>query len=345
MNYREYCISENDTVKGAMKKLDSIDKKILFITTNNKVIASLTDGDIRRYLLSGGSLLDEVIKAGNVNPSIVRDRFEAINLFHQKNFIAIPIVSEEGYIEEIYFDNENGLDQIANLNVPVVINAGGKGTRLEPYTKILPKPLIPVGDLPIIDHIINQFKRFGCLELHIIVNYKKELVKAYFAESDQKRNISFYEETQPLGTGGGLCFLKNKIKETFFFTNCDNLLLSNYKSMMKYHKENDNAVTMICAYKNYTIPYGVIEMGRNGSILSMTEKPEMSFLANTGIYIVEPYVLNEIEDDVEIGFPSVIDKIRAKGMKVSVYPISENEWLDMGQISELDNMRKRLYGE
>lgn len=102
---------------------------------------------------------------------------------------------------------------------------------------------------------------------------------------------------------------------------------------------------MVCAYKNIKIPYGVIEMGINGSIESMREKPELSFLTNTGIYIVEPEVLDDIEDNVSIGFPDIIEKERAKGKKVSIYPVSENDWLDMGQLSELEKMRKRLYGE
>lgn len=142
-----------------------------------------------------------------------------------------------------------------------------------------------------------------------------------------------------------MCYLKGKIDKTFFFTNCDNLLLSNYESMLRFHIQNKNVITMVCAYKNIKIPYGVIEMGINGSIKSMKEKPEFSFLTNTGIYIVEPEVLDDIEDNVSVGFPDIIEKERAKGKKIAIYPVSENDWLDMGQLSELEKMRKRLYGE
>ena len=139
--------------------------------------------------------------------------------------------------------------------------------------------------------------------------------------------------------------MRGKLNGTFFFTNCDNLLRANYERMLQFHKENKNVITMVCAYKNFSIPYGVIEMGKNGKIESMKEKPLVSYLTNTGIYIVEPEVLDDIEDNVAVGFPDVVDKQRAKGKNVAVFPVSENEWMDMGQLNELEKMRKRLYGE
>lgn len=130
-----------------------------------------------------------------------------------------------------------------------------------------------------------------------------------------------------------------------FFTNCDNLLTANYERMIQFHREKNNVITMICAYKNFSIPYGVIEMGVNGKIESMKEKPLMSFLTNTGIYIVEPEVLDDIKDNESIGFPTVVEEQRKKGRNVAVFPVSEREWMDMGQLTELEKMRKRLYGE
>lgn len=341
----EYYIEPSRTVRDAMNAIDKCETKIVFIAEEKKIIASLTDGDIRRYLLHGGKLTDMAIDAANKHPITARNEAEAALFYAQKKLVAIPIVNEVGECVDVYIGKSNQQINTAKLNIPVVINAGGKGTRLEPYTKIFPKPLIPVGELPIIEHIMDKFAEYGCCNFSMIVNYKKELMKAYFVENDKKYDITWYDEEQPLGTGGGLCYLKGKIDTTFFFTNCDNLLLSNYESMLRFHKENKNTITMVCAYKNITIPYGVIEMGINGSIESMSEKPEISFLTNTGIYIVEPEVLDDIEDNVPIGFPDIIEKERKKGKKVAVYPVSGNDWLDMGQLSELENMRKRLYGE
>lgn len=347
MNIKDFCIDITSSLRSAMKKLDANACNILFILDSGKLFATLTDGDIRRFLLAGNGLDDSVEKAGNRSPKIARDVAQAKKLYHKKNYIAIPIVDEEGILIDIYF-GEQGTKKIYKPfpnPVPVVINAGGKGTRLDPFTRVLPKPLVPVGDLPIIEHIAQEFKKYGCQDYHVIVNYKKELIKAYFNEAENTYDLHWYNEDKPLGTGGGLSLLKGQLKETFFFTNCDILLLSDYESMLRFHKENHNTITMICAYKTLTVPYGVIEMGKNGSITQMKEKPELSFLTNTGMYIVEPEVIEDIQDGVAIGFPDVIAMEQSKGKKVAVYPISENEWMDMGQIPELEQMRKKLYGE
>ncbi len=345
MDYRELCIDSDFSIKTAMRKLDDSEYKILFITDEAKLVATLTDGDIRRYLISGGNLSDKAINAGNLKPLSASSIEKARRLYDRKDYIAIPIINDLGEFTDVYLGEDSLYQKIYRLKVPVVVNAGGRGTRLDPFTKVLPKPLIPVGDLPIIEHIMREYEKFGCYDFHIIVNYKKQLVKAYFKESEHKYNLTWHDEEAPLGTGGGLCFLKGKIEETFFFTNCDILLKSNYESMIRFHKESGNVITMICAYKNITIPYGVIEMGEDASIEAMREKPELSFLTNTGMYIVEPEVLEDIEDNVPIGFPDIINIQKAKGRKVSVYPVSENEWMDMGQLSELEKMRIKLYGE
>ena len=288
---------------------------------------------------------DNVLSAANKHPRYAKSIDEAKHLFHKRNFIAIPIVDDDMKIIDIYNDAEVAGRKKVSLKVPVVINAGGKGTRLAPYTKVLPKPLIPVGDLPILEHIMNEYKSYDCTDFHIIVNYKRDLMKAYFADNEQAYNITWYDEGKPLGTGGGLSLLKGVFKDTFFFANCDALLTADYESMLKFHKENGNVITMICAYKNINIPYGVVDMGVDGVIENMREKPLISFLTNTGIYIVEPSVVESMVDGEAIGFPDVVERERQKGRKVAVYPVSENDWMDMGQLPELEKMRIKLYGE
>lgn len=289
----------------------------------------------------------KAINAANKAPKMARNEDEAFYLYQKRNYIAIPIVDFEGTVIDLY-TGELGKSikkPRKALNVPVIINAGGKGTRLDPFTRVLPKPLIPVGDLPIIEHIMKEYQSYSCNDFHIIVNYKKDLIKAYFSDNENHYNITWYDEKKPLGTGGGLGLLRGRFNDTIFFANCDALLTANYESMLRFHKDNGNVITMICAYKNYNIPYGVIEMGENGVIESMKEKPLMSFLTNTGIYIVEPEVIDDIEDGVSIGFPDIVEKERQKGKKVAAFPVSENDWMDMGQLSELEKMRVKLYGE
>ena len=333
------------TLAKAMQTIDSNTNGIIFLVNEQKkLIACITDGDIRRFLLSGGKLDAPAILAANQNPKTARSIDEAQKLYHKKNYIVIPIVDSEGILIDCYNGDGNCTNERKALNIPVVINAGGRGTRLEPFTKVLPKPLIPVGDFPIIELIMKEYQTYSCNDFHIIVNYKRELMKAYFADNEKHYNITWYDEDTPLGTGGGLSLLKGRFHDTFFFANCDALLTANYERMLQFHKENGNIITMICAYKTMNIPYGIVEIGLNGKIDKMQEKPTMSFLTNTGIYIVEPEVVEDVEKDTPIGFPDIIEMERKKGKKIAVFPISENNWMDMGQLSELEKMRIKLYG-
>lgn len=344
LNIQEYIGSEHDSVAELMKRLNEMSIRILFIVDDNHcLIGALTDGDVRRFILSGGKIDDSSNMACNMMPVKANTIEEAAKIFKSK-YLAIPIVNDDNQIEDIYFGTKN-TKVYKKIHVPVVINAGGRGTRLDPYTKVLPKPLIPVGELPIIELIMQEYQKYECSDFHIIVNYKKDLMKTYFRESENQYKISWYDEEKPLGTGGGLSLLRGKMHSTFFFANCDALLTADYESMMSFHKEQGNTITMICAIKNVNIPYGVVEMGEQGIIESMKEKPMISFLANTGIYIVEPEVIYDIEDDEEIGFPDIVEREKKKGKKVAVFPVSENDWMDMGQLPELEKMRVKLYGE
>ncbi|SFT33564.1 CBS domain-containing protein [Lachnospiraceae bacterium XBD2001] len=339
--------SQSLTLSEAMQQINRNTYGILFLTdANGRLVGCLSDGDVRRFLLSGGQMSDSVMAAAEHYPRCASTRDEAKRLYDKKNFIVIPILDEHRVIVDLYLGDGQAQKKPHNpLDIPVVINAGGKGTRLDPFTRVLPKPLIPVGEFPIIELIMREYQTYACDDFHIIVNYKKDLIKAYFADNENQYQINWYEESQPLGTGGGLSLLKGQINETFFFANCDVLLTANYEDMLAFHKEQGNAITMICAYKNLEIPYGVIDMGVNGKIESMREKPVMSFLTNTGCYIVEPEVLEDMVEGESIGFPDVIERQKAKGRKVAAYPISENDWMDMGQLPELEKMRVKLYGE
>ncbi len=345
MDYKKYLVSRKTKIKDAMKKIDSLKPKILFVAEDEKLIGALTDGDIRRYLLSGGNVQESVDKACNRKPKKVAHSLEEAITMLDKNFIAIPIVDGKKKILDIYTGSKASGKRKKRISVPIVINAGGKGTRLDPFTKILPKPLIPVGDLPIIEHIMRRYEDAGSKEFHIIVNYKKELIKSYFKEIEKAYQISWYDEKQPLGTGGGLSLLKNKIRDTFFFICCDSLILCDYSDILSFHKKNKNDITMICAKKHITIPYGIVNTDQDSVLESIEEKPEYSFLTNTAMYILEPFVLKDLRKDEKIDFPDIIKREKAKGKKIGVYTVEEDDWLDMGQMSELEKMRIRLYGE
>ena len=339
---QKFIAKEDLTVSEAMQKIDKNANGILFLVNeNNQLTACITDGDVRRFLLKDRKMEEAALDAANHSPKFARDEKQARLLYDKRNYIAIPIIDDEHRIVDVY--NGNGERKKIALNIPVVINAGGRGTRLDPFTRVLPKPLIPVGELPIIELIMKEYQSYNCTDFHIIVNYKRELMKAYFSDNEYK--ITWYDEEKPLGTGGGLSLLRDRFNGTFFFANCDALLTANYASMLRFHKENKNVVTMICSYKNVNIPYGVVEMGMNGVFEGIKEKPLISFLTNTGIYIVEPEVINDVDDDEVIEFPDIVERERLKGKKVGVFPVSESDWMDMGQLPELEKMRRKLYGE
>ncbi len=345
MDIKDFLITEEYTILHAMEVLDKVAKKVLFIIRDGKLTASITDGDIRRWILRKGTLEAKVSEIANYQPKFIyeSDKDRAKHLMKQYSIEAIPVINNSHEIVSIVLWNDEEIKKQPNLNIPVVIMAGGMGTRLYPYTKILPKPLIPIGEIPIIEHIINKFNTYGVIDFYLIVNHKKNMIKAYFNEIEKKEyNIYYIDEDYPLGTGGGLSLLKGKIDSTFILSNCDILIEEDYEKIYSHHITDNNLITMVSAIKKIKIPYGVIELNEIGKIKEMKEKPELSFLTNTGVYIVEPQVIYEMENNKEIGFPEVIDKYKNKGEKVGIYPISENSWYDMGQFDEMEKMKRRL---
>lgn len=338
-------IEEHKSILDAMCQLDRSGKKILFVHKDKKLLASLTDGDIRRGILKNGDLQMSVQCVANYQPRFLYEQEEnlAMCTIKELGIDAIPIVNKEYFIQKIVFANDTAQKHKEfDIEIPVVIMAGGLGTRLSPYTKILPKPLIPVGDYPIVEHIIHRFFSYGCSQFYMIVNYKRNMIKAYFDELDKKYQLDFIMEEKPLGTGGGISLLNGKIKDTFILTNCDILIDDDLTKAYKQHKESGNMITMICSLKNFTIPYGVVNIGEDGMIESMQEKPNMSFFTNTGCYFVEPQVIEDLEYNKPADFPTVIEKYMKEGKRAGIYPISEEAWLDMGQLDELEKMKTKL---
>ena len=340
----ELFIEPTATVLETLRKLDVTGQRILFIAPEGKLKAVITDGDIRKFFLRGGTPDQTVDHAANYHPLSVpiAERGRAREILQKNCIDALPVLNKRGVITDIIFAHGLNVDNRKQVDIPVVMMAGGLGTRLYPYTKILPKPLIPVGEQPIAELIMDRFRDFGCHEFTMIVNYKKGMIKSYFGELEKDYRVDFADENVFMGTGGGLCLLKGKIDTPFFFTNCDTLLDVDFGDIYEYHKSHGNLVTMICAFKHYTVPYGVVELGGDGDISGITEKPEMNFLTNTGVYVVEPSVIDGLAYNEPIPFTDIIADVRAAGGRVGVYPVSENSWMDMGQLEELDNMRRRL---
>lgn len=349
MDKSMYIITEEYTIMQALERLDEVESKVLFVVQDNKLCATITDGDIRRAILRKVSLTASVKAVAHYKPYYVNQGEEKLGfrLLIEKKIPAVPVVNEQFEIVGICKkeDGDSEEEKCEDIiDVPVVIMAGGLGTRLYPYTKILPKALIPIIDTPISEYIIQFFQKAGFQEFHMIVNHKKNMIKAYFNDMDKdvKMDIKFTEETSPLGTGGGIRLLKDKINSTFVLTNCDILILDDLKKMVYHHKEHRNHATMVCSLKKFEIPYGVVNFTEGGEISSFEEKPKMSFFTNTGYYILEPDVFRYVEENESISMPDIIMRMKADGQKIGMYPISENSWLDMGQMDTMESMERKL---
>ena len=251
----------------------------------------------------------------------------------------MPVINDKKEIVRIIFwENlwvEEKLPPSEKINLPVVIMAGGQGSRLRPITNILPKPLIPIGEKPIIEHIINRFVEVGCNKFYFSVNYKSELIEYYFNSFEHPDYyIEYFQEEKPLGTAGSLHLLNGIIDSTFFVSNCDIIIDQDYSQIYSYHKNNANELTIVAALKQYKIPYGIIDTEKNGLLKSIQEKPEMTYKINAGLYILEPHLLNEIPQNEFFHITDLINKIKTRNGKIGVFPVSEKSWKDIGEWDE-----------
>lgn len=343
LNYELNKISQKESLKQALKRLDKVLIKVLFVMEEETFVATLTDGDVRRAILAGASLDTPIAQVANYAPLYLKhDDKEKVQKYLVE-ITALPVVDEKNKILKVYIkDAETLQEKYEILDVPVVIMAGGLGTRLYPYTKILPKALIPIIDVPISERIIQSFQKIGCKRFHMVVNHKKNMIKAYFNELDYNYNVHFWDEYEALGTGGGLCLLSDTIKETFIVTNCDILIMEDVREIVKHHIRENNKVTMVCSLKTFEIPYGVVNFTEGGEISSFEEKPQMSFFTNTGYYILEKDIFKYIKENEKIGMPDIIARMKDVGEKVGIYPIGEESWLDMGQFDTMESMERKL---
>jgi dTDP-glucose pyrophosphorylase len=344
MDLSEVVVTKETTILEAMQLFNATGRQMALVAQDGKLEAVVTDGDNRRFIVKGGSIQTQVADISNYNPRFIfeKDKESAKKVMQKYSINALPVLNDNGIIVSVVFANDLEITKKHSLNIPIVIMAGGFGTRLYPYTKILPKPLIPIGEIPIVEHIINRFHKYNCKDFYMIVNYKKNMIKSYFSEVQYSYNLNFVEEEKPLGTGGGISLLKGIIDKPFFLSNCDILIDADYEDIYKQHKQQKNIITMVCAFRHMTVPYGVVELDKHGKINRMSEKPQYSFLTNTGMYLLEPRVVEEMKNDEAISLPEIIERYRSLGENIGVYPVNEKCWLDMGQLEELEEMRKAM---
>ena len=325
----------------ALKKMDELDVKLLIVIDDVKFTGVLSIGDIQRAIIKNKSLETPVknILRTNITAAYENETPEEIKskmLVYRTE--CMPVLDAENNLTDVYFWNDVFKEkhrESKTLDIPVIIMAGGFGTRLKPLTNIIPKALVPIGEKPIIEIIMDGFFKAGVRKFFVSVNYKGEMVKYYFDHLENSPfNIEYIHEPKPMGTAGSISLLKGKIDKPFFISNCDILIDQDYNDIYEYHKQNKNEITLVGSLKHYKIPYGILETGEDGVLTHMKEKPELTFLINSGMYLLEPHLLKEVPDDTFFHITDLIENVRKRGGKAGVFPVSEKAWLDIGEWNE-----------
>lgn len=335
-------IGAQDSILSALKQMDSINKKLLVVYSENKFKGLLSIGDIQRAIISNIPLdiaVSHIIRKNITIAHIDQSEKEIKELMLKYRMEFCPVIDYSGNMvrlimwEEL-FQNEAPFST-EKFDLPIVIMAGGQGTRLKPLTNIIPKPLIPIGEKTFMEDIMDRFVKCGSNNFYVSVNYKADVIKHYFSTlRDSSYRINYFQENVPLGTAGSLTLMRDKIHTTFFVSNCDIIINEDYSQILKYHKENKNELTVVAALKNYPIAYGVLYTKENGLLDSIVEKPDLTFKINTGLYILEPNLLDEIPEGQFYHITSLIDKLRKENRRIGVFPVSEKSWIDVGNWNE-----------
>lgn len=337
MASKNILLKKSSSIKEA---LGVIDKGALCIAIildeDERVIGTLTDGDIRRGLLNGLSLdadISTIYFKEPVLANINDSKDSIIQKAIRKQIYQIPIIDNDGKLVKIE-DLANLLKTQTRTN-RVILMAGGLGTRLHPLTKEVPKPLLKVGNKPILETIIENFAKYGFIHITISVNYKADMIKEYFGDGSKLGvNIDYIEETQRLGTAGALSLIKNRPQEPFFVMNGDLLTNVNFENLLDFHVNEASVATMCVREYDYQVPYGVVET-KGSNIVSIVEKPLHKFFVNAGIYILSPQVFEFIPKGEFYDMPTLFEELLKEELSTVSFLLHEY-WLDIGRISDFE---------
>lgn len=337
-------LTPSSTIKEAMKAIDAGAMKIAIVLDENaKLLGVLTDGDIRRALLNEMGFESTVESIVQTKPLVcyINDSKEDILLKTVgKKIYHIPVLDLDERVVGME-DIDSLLESRAKDN-KVVLMVGGLGSRLRPLTEETPKPMLKVGNKPILETIINNFKQYGFTDIILSVNYKADIVKEYFGNGEKFGvRIEYVHEDKRMGTAGALSLMRDKFKEPFFVMNGDLLTNVNFEHFLSFHHENSSIATMAVREYEYQIPYGVINQD-SGKITSIVEKPKQQCYVNAGIYILNPSVLEFIPQDVFYDMPTLFDDLIRDDNEPISFPVHEY-WLDIGQMNELEKARDEYF--
>lgn len=331
-------VSSGITLMDAMKHMDRVKKKILFVFKGEDFLSILTIGDIQRAIIAGKSLdepvesilsRDKIYAAPGEDVESIREKMARLRTDY------MPVVDQTGSLVDVILWNDlaEPTTRITRekLDVPVVIMAGGLGTRLRPITNVIPKPLVPIGEKTILESIMDQFQEIGCHKFYISVNYKFDMLRYYLDQLPKQYDVEFIKEDKPLGTIGSVSLLRGRIDTPFFVSNCDALISQDYRDVYEYHIKNANDITIVTALKSYSIPYGVIETTEGGVLTAIKEKPELAYQINTGVYILSPQMVDKIPGNEFFHITDLFNKVQEGGGRIGCFPVSDASWIDIGE--------------
>lgn len=336
-DWRKAVVDRDITIQEALEVINEEALGIVFVVDGDMVLnAVITDGDIRRGLLNGKTLSDKICTIQNDEPkvsSLSEPNDILIERMVRFGIRAIPIVEDRKLVAVKTLDD---LLESKEILSPVFIMAGGFGTRLKPLTDSCPKPMLKVGDKPMLETMINGFKRQGFKNFYISTHYLPNVIVDHFKDGKEFGvNIKYVNESEPLGTGGALGLLpKNIEKGPIIVINGDILTDLDFSKLIQHHLESHAAATMCVRSYDYRIPYGVVS-GEGGYVKEFIEKPTYSYNINAGIYVLEPNILDHVESGNYVDLPEILKNISLEGQKVSMFPI-HSYWLDIGRMEDFE---------
>jgi dTDP-glucose pyrophosphorylase len=340
-NWRSIILSKNHLIMDAIKILNDSGLLIVIIVDDAyKLIATLTDGDIRKGLAKGLTLDDHVSSVMNTNPKFVNKKhsFEEVKLlFINDNYKGIPVVDKNKIVINCYFQND--FFEVEE-NPPLLIMAGGYGKRLGKLTKKIPKPMVQLQSKPILEHIINKAIQENFTNIYISTHFKSEIIEEYFGDGSKFNiKISYIKEKKPLGTGGSFK-LMSKYKGPIVVTNGDIISKIGYRKLLDFHNLNNGIATMAVLKNEIKNQFGVVKC-KGISMIDFEEKPSWITYINAGIYILDSKATKFIEKNQNISMPLILKKLKDNNQNVYIFHMHE-DWIDIGTPAELKKIKKIL---
>ncbi len=344
--WQKTLIPKSSTIKQALQIINTEALRVaVVVDQDQRLLGMVTDGDIRRGLLNDLMLTDSVVKVMNSSPITAKQgtsKVKLVELMEQKQILSVPLLDQENKIVGLEtLHSALSKDRYQN---PVFIMAGGFGTRLRPLTDNCPKPMLKVGDKPILETVIKSFVKAGFSNFYISTHYMPEQIHQHFGDgSNLGISISYVHEDTPLGTGGALGLLPDDLPTELplIMINGDVLTKVDFQRLLDFHVENDADATMCVREYDYQIPYGVVN-GEGNRITSMVEKPVQRYFVNAGIYVVSSRVIQSVEKNQKIDMPTLLEQHMKERQKVLMFPIHEY-WLDIGRMDDFNQAQIDIY--